>query len=205
MFNELRQFVEDNEEFKDAGLKLEFYVISGGLEEVIRGNQIATHMTATFGCTFEHDDPEGKPSAIKSAISFTEKTRFLFGIHKGFSERELRRTPYVVNDAMEPEKRRIPLSSMIYIGDGPSDIPCFSVVKDKKGNAIGIRRPKKRKKDISKAYEMARGQRITQGPYKADYRPGSEMRDAIGDSILAAAYKIVAKRREARVGSPQHG
>jgi hypothetical protein len=94
---------------------------------------------------------------------------------------------YVVNDSMEPEKRRIPLSSMIYIGDGPSDIPCFSVVRDKKGNAIGTRRPKKRKKDISKAYEMARGQRITQGPYKADYRPGSEMRDAIEDSILAAA------------------
>lgn len=202
MFDELKEMVKGNPQFSDAGITLEFYVISGGLEEVIRGNAIAEHMTGIFGCTFEHDDKTGKPIAIKSAVSFTEKTRFLFGIHKGFSERELRTTPYVVNDAIEQEKRKVPLRNMIYIGDGPSDIPCLSVVKDGGGNTIGIRKSG-RKGEISKGYEMARGERITQGPYKADYSKGSEMRVAIEDSILDIAYDIVVKRKERRIVGPR--
>ena len=84
MFDQLQQMVKDKREFSDAGIKLEFYIISGGLEEIIRGSPTAKHMTGIFGCTFEHDDKTNQPVAIKSAISFTEKTRFLFGIHNEF-------------------------------------------------------------------------------------------------------------------------
>ena len=203
MFDQLQQMVKNKHEFSDAGIELEFYVISGGLEEIIRGSPIAKHVTGIFGCTFEHDDETNQPVAIKSAISFTEKTRFLFGIHKGFSESELRTKPYLVNDALK--EKRVPLDHMIYIGDGPSDIPCFSVVKNGRGDTIGIRRLKRKEGEISKGYEMARGQRITQGPYKADYSEGSEMRDAIEDAILDIGHDILRQRKERRIGSPLPG
>ena len=205
LFPQLRDMVNRKKEFVDAGVRFQFYVISGGLEEVIRGNPIRDEMAGIFGCTFRHDKETDEPTEIRSAISFTEKTRFLFGIHKGFSERELRATPYVVNDAMKNERptdRPIPLDQMIYLGDGPSDIPCFSVVKEGEGNAIGIRKPRGDEGKISKGFEMARGERTTQGPYKADYRPGTDMREAIEDSILDIAYKIVVRRRERRVEGP---
>lgn len=202
IFDCLQQMVRNNREFQDAGIKLEFYVISGGLEEIIRGSPIAEHMTGIFGCTFEHDDETNQPVAIKSAISFTEKTRFLFGIHKGFSESELRTKPYLVNDALK--EKRVPLDHMIYIGDGPSDIPCFSVVKNGRGDTIGIRR-KRKGGEISKGYEMARGKRMTQGPYKADYREGTEMRDAIEEAILDIGRDILRQRKERRIGSPLPG
>lgn len=205
IFDLLKQEVRDNSEFQDAGIKLEFYVISGGLEEIIRGSPIAKHLTGIFGCTFEHDDKTNQPVAIKSAISFAEKTRFLFGINKGFSENELRTNPYLVNDAMEPEERRVPFSHMIYIGDGPSDIPCLSAVNNGGGNTIGIRRRRKRKWEISKGYEMAKGKRIKQGPYKADYRENTEMWEGIVDSILDIGYKILVERKERRIGSSRHG
>ena len=38
---------------------------------------------------------------------------------------------------MEKKNRRIPLDQMIYIADGPSDIPCFSVIKENGGKAQG--------------------------------------------------------------------
>jgi phosphoserine phosphatase len=202
MFDQLQQMVKNTPGFSDAGIKLEFYIISGGLEEIIRGSPIAKHMTGIFGCTFEHDDETNQPVAIKSAISFTEKTRFLFGIHKGFSESELRTKPYLVNDALK--EKRVPLDHMIYIGDGPSDIPCFSVVNNERGDTIGIRR-KRKGGEISKGYEMARGKRMTQGPYNANYRKGTEMRDAIEEAILAIGRDILRQRKERRIGSPLPG
>jgi phosphoserine phosphatase len=205
MFEQLQQMVKDTGEFSDAGIKLEFYIISGGLEEIIRGNPIAKHMTGIFGCTFEHDNKTNQPVAIKSAISFTEKTRFLLGINKGFSESELRTRPYIVNDVLKEEERRVPLDHMIYIGDGPSDIPCFSLVYSRRGDTIGIRRLKRQKGEISKGYEMSRGERTRQGPYTADYRENTDMRIAIEDSIISIGYDIVVKRKERRISSSLPG
>lgn len=73
-------------EFRNAGVRLGFYIISGGLEEMIRGTALAEHMDGIFGCTFDYDPRTHLPVAIKSTISFTEKTRYVFAINKGLSE-----------------------------------------------------------------------------------------------------------------------
>ena len=43
-----------------------------------------------------------------------------------------------VNSKMTNEQRRVDFRNMIYIADGPSDVPAFSVVKGKGGVTFAI-------------------------------------------------------------------
>ena len=48
---------------------------------------------------------------------------------------------------------------MIYVGDGPSDIPCFSMIKSLRGSVVGVMPPGD--KDLRKPYELSQGDRLT--------------------------------------------
>jgi hypothetical protein len=52
LFNDLRNQVKAH---TVSNPSVEFYVISGGLEEVILGSSIAKHFIAVRGCRFSHD------------------------------------------------------------------------------------------------------------------------------------------------------
>jgi hypothetical protein len=84
------------------------------------------------------DDSEGVVQSIQRPISFTDKPRYLYEINKGITPEESRDNPYGVNAQMDPEDRPIPFENMIYIGDGITDIPCFSLVKDRGGRVFGV-------------------------------------------------------------------
>ncbi len=199
-FSELRNFVRTNPELKQARVTLEFYIISGGLEEMIRSTKIADEMDGIFGCNFAYDKT-GNAIGIKSAISFTEKTRFLHGIRKGVSVTELRKNPYRINDAIAADSQRIPFSHMIYVGDGPSDIPCLSSITNNGGTGIGVSAPFG---NFKKGYELARGKRITVGPYTANYKKGSDMRKVMEETILRIGLEIDMDRRKNIVNAPGH-
>lgn len=179
MFQRLRDFVKARKEFQEAHVKLEFYIISGGFEEIIRGTQISDEMQDIFGCTFRERNGTLAP---KSIVTFTEKTKFLYALHKGISGRELRRNPYSVNDVIPMDQRRIPFGNMIYLGDGPTDIPCFSTVEKNGGKTIGVLKYKKTYKkagavlvDKRRAWAIARGDRATLGPYSPNYTRKSDL------------------------------
>lgn len=36
------------------------------------------------------------------------------------------------------DELHVPLSQLIYVGDGASDVPCFSLINDERGMAIGV-------------------------------------------------------------------
>lgn len=184
MFKELNRLVSRNARLKDIGLRLEHYIVSGGIAELIRGLQIARYMKDIFGCEFSFDSKTMIPIAVKSSVSFTEKTKFIWAINKNISGSLLRRKPYVVNNVISKEKRRIPLHNMIYIGDGPSDIPCFSMIADYGGDGIGVA------EKPTKGYELAKGKRTTTGPYSPNYQRDSDMRRALEAAILDKAYGI---------------
>ena len=46
-----------------------------------------------------------------------------------------------MNAYIEKSDRRIPIDRMIYVADGPSDIPCFSVVKNNGGKTYAVFQP----------------------------------------------------------------
>jgi phosphoserine phosphatase len=137
---------------------VEFYVISGGLEEVIRGSRIAKHFSGICGCRFAEEN--GVIRFLQNAVSFTDKTRHVFEINKGLAV-PCRDHPYAVNEYVADDERRIPLRNMIYIGDGLTDVPCFSLIRKNGGHAFGVFEPK-REGSPKKAWEkLAAPQRVT--------------------------------------------
>lgn len=200
--DELREFVAGNDELMNARVSLEYYVISGGLEEMIRGSRLASKMNGIFGCNFDYDPASQAPVAVKSSVTFTEKTRFVFAVNKGLTQSEARCDPYLVNDAIDDDKRRIPFKHMIYLGDGPSDIPCLSLIKKNGGETIGVSPPAN---SFRKGYEMARGKRTTVGPYTANYERGSDLRKVLEEIILRTGLSIAIDRRRSQIGAPTHG
>jgi len=199
VFSELKDFLINNQELKDVKIALEFYIISGGLEEMIRGTKVSNYLDGIFGSNFAYDKKSKEPIGIKSAISFTEKTRYIYGLRKGISVKDLRTNPYKVNDAMPMDMRRIPFSQMIYLGDGPSDIPCLSAITNNGGMGIGVSAPFG---TFKKGYELARGKRITVGPYTANYKSGSDMRKVLEETILRIGLQIDTERKKNIIKSP---
>jgi len=190
-FAELHDYVKNSEMIKEAQIELEFYIISGGLEEMILGSSLSKYVNGVFGCSFAYDK-EGKPYAVKTAVTFTEKTRYLYGINKGIDTKELRTHPYKIDTVVEDKNRRIPFKQMIYIGDGPSDIPSLSAISQHGGTGIGVVSPHK---TFRKGYELAKGKRITVGPYTANFKSGSDMRKVLEETILRIGLEIIEGKR----------
>ena len=111
----------------------------------------------------------------KSVVSFTEKTKYLFAINKGIQKNDLRGHPGLVNSYRPLNSRPIPLDRMIYVGDGPTDIPCFSVVIRGGGQTIGIRRDDQRRDPLD--------YRPRWGPYSLDWSQRSDLVSAIKDRM----------------------
>ena len=120
-----------------AIVTIDYYILSEGLEPIIQGTEIADRCEAVYASRLGADS-EGTIQRIQRPISFTDKTRYLYEINKGITPEEARKNPYEVNTQVDPEERRIPFENMIYIGDGITDIPCFSLVKDRGGRVFGV-------------------------------------------------------------------
>ena len=135
---ELQKYVSDEPDCIKSGINIEGYIISAGIEDLVKGCSFAEQFKDIFAANYSIDSTTGKYDAIRSTVTFTEKTKFLYAINKGIDKDNLRKYPYLVNDSIKNEQRRIPFGNMIYIGDGPSDIPCFSAVRSNDGHCIGI-------------------------------------------------------------------
>lgn len=136
-FDDIRRLVNEHRD-----VTIEFYVISSGIQALVEGSQIVReHINAVYACQLAEDPDTRVVSKIKRAVTFTEKTRYLFEINKGISPAESSSNPGLVNKRMD--ERRIPFSNMIYVGDGMTDIPCFSLVMHGGGIAFGVFDPNK--------------------------------------------------------------
>ena len=133
IFNRLKNHVK----VIDSNISAEFYLISSGIGEIVRNTKIAKYFTDIWACDFNYDI-DGQIEFPKNIVSFTDKTRYLFQIAKGIYGEESRKTPFDVNKKVDPNEIRIPFRNMIYVGDGLTDIPCFSLVSKQGGVAIAV-------------------------------------------------------------------
>lgn len=127
-------FKRMNDAGLERGLKIEHYIISSGLKEIIEGTSIYNEFNEVYACEFLYDS-EGRAIWPKQAINFTTKTQFIFRINKGAKDvTDIK----ALNKFVSYHDREIPFEHMIYIGDGITDIPSMKVVKVNGGHSIAV-------------------------------------------------------------------
>ena len=125
-FKRLNNFAEKH------GATLEHYIISSGNKEMIEGTKIFKEFKNVFACEYLYDK-NGEAFWPKNTINYTTKTQCLFRICKGAHDIS---DEHTVN--RKTEKKHVEFRNMIYIGDGVTDIPCMTLVKEKGGTAIAV-------------------------------------------------------------------
>ncbi|MCA9473393.1 MAG: haloacid dehalogenase-like hydrolase [Nitrospirales bacterium] len=188
------------EEYEEFGIRLEHYVVSSGLKAILDGSLIAKHVKAIFGCEFDEDD--GHISFPKRTISHTQKTQFLFRVNKGLLDLD-----QDVNDHMPEEVRRVPFRHMIYVGDGPTDVPCFTLMKKNGGFAVAVYNAEDHsRRSFEKCYQLAHHADRVHFMAPADYREGSHLRLILEQHIKEIAKGVLEERRQgvekSRVAAP---
>ena len=183
LFDSLR---DDVSKHKLSHPSIEFFIISGGLESIITGTGIAQYFSGIWGCCFEEQDSHIQK--IKNVISFTEKTKYVFYINKGMHTKA-RSDQYLVNEEVKKEQRRIPFENMIYIGDGFTDVPCFSLIQQYGGQAFGVFDPKRKKDSPKKAWEKLVVPKRVSSMNSPQYGPDQDL-----GSLIRAAVKQICIR-----------
>lgn len=206
-FGEIKKLIEEDPKYKAFDIRLEHYVVSTGFAETIRGSAIAPFVDGIFGCEFIEEvlqpgfldakDAAGNvPNAnevsaneisqIASALDNTSKTRYIFEINKGSNKYP---ETIDVNSSIAREVRRVPFQNMVYIADGPSDVPAFSILNNNGGSTFAVY-PKGDVKGMRQVDALRRDGRV-QMYGEADYSEATTSWLWLTEKARAIADKIV--------------
>jgi len=175
------------------------------MKQMIEGSIIKEQVEDIWACELiqsldENDNFE--ISEIGYTIDNTSKTRAIFEINKGINKNK----KYDVNAKIKEDNRRVLFKNMIYIADGPSDVPAFSVIKKGGGSTFAIY-PKSDLKAFQQVEKLREDNRVDMYA-KADYSEGTTTYMWITNKIEELAQNIVNEEKsklEASISdSPKH-
>jgi len=201
----LNNFFQENSEYREYGIQVESYIVSTGFAEVIRGSTLNNVVKEIWGCELIEANKDGDDilSDVVYTIDNTTKTRAIFEINKGSWNEALH---IDVNSKITLDTRRVPFENMIYIADGPSDIPAFSLIKEKGGTTFAIY-PRGDMKALSQVEQMRMDGRVDMY-VEADYSEGTTANLWIRNKISEIANRIRARERSKLLDSvssvPKH-
>lgn len=197
IFEKTKKMFADNPEYSEYGIKVEHYIVSTGFAELIRGSALAPYVDGIWGCEMLEDE-EGLISEVVYTIDNTTKTRAIFEINKG--------SDVEVNAKIPKELRRVRFENMIYIADGPSDIPAFSVVNQNGGSTFAIY-PKGNVNAMKQVEQMRADGRVDMYA-EADYSEDTTANMWITNKILDIAERIRSEEKNkianSTSGVPHH-
>lgn len=196
----------DDKSYAEYGIQVEHFIVSTGFAELIRGSELMPYVDGVWGCELlDAPDQDGNDllSEILYTIDNTTKTRAIFEINKGIGK-----LPGIhVNSKIPKEMRRVQFENMIYIADGPSDIPAFSLVNQNGGSTFAIY-PKGDLKAMRQVEQMRADGRVDMYA-EADYSEGTTAYMWITSKIQEIAERIRSNEKERILAStsaatPQH-
>ena len=198
-FSTVKEVVGEDRAFSQHDIQVEHYVVSNGLRQMILGSPIGDLATEVWGCEFVEElpqpgyllsSPQGPSEdfreirAVGYQIDNTSKTRAIFEINKGSRVRNID-----VNDSIPYEFRRIPFQNMVYIADGKSDVPVFSILNQYQGRTFAVYDPSDPKSFAEVNGLLKHGRVDCIGP--ADYSKGTQAWYWIMDAVRDIARQIV--------------
>jgi len=209
----VRKSIESEPRFAEHQIKLEHYIVSTGLRQMILGSPVAPFVDDIWACEFTEMvatpgyrdqqgrlfSPDGEIRQLIYTIDNTTKTRALFEINKGSNKN----VSIDVNAKMAREDRRVPFQNMIYVADGPSDVPVFSVVEANGGRTYAVYRPGSQG-EFEQAARLLEQDRVDAFG-EADYSESSHTAMWLTHAAEGIARRIVNDREETlseRVGLP---
>lgn len=199
-----KEILKDLPECEEFNIRVEHYIVSTGFAEVIKGSSLKQYVEDIWGCELlEGKDLEGNDviSEICYTIDNTTKTKAIFEINKGINKK-----PGVsVNAKMTEAQRRVSFENMIYIADGPSDVPAFSVVKRFGGSTFAVY-PRNDDKAFAQVEQLRKDERIDMYG-EADYTEGSQTYKWITHKIREYAKRIIQleqNKQAVQDNSPRH-
>ncbi|MEE9297530.1 MAG: HAD family hydrolase [Acidimicrobiia bacterium] len=209
-FEATRKRVQEDPRYVKEGITVEHYVVSTGIRQMIEGSVIGPHLDGIWANSFiERPAPPGfrdrldvdetphPISHIGYSIDNTTKTRAIFEINKGVNKS----SAIDVNARMSRDQRRVPIRNMIYVADGPSDVPCFSIVNERGGKTLGVytTEPKNNFRNVRELQEQGR----VQGMAEANFGEDQAAYLWLMDSLEQIADEIVEARGKALADIPQ--
>lgn len=199
-----KELLAQDRDCQEYGIRVEHYIVSTGFAEVIKGSPLKDFVENIWGCELIEGlgkDGEDVISEICYTIDNTTKTRALFEINKGVNV-----NPELdVNSKMTDEQRRVSFKNMIYIADGPSDVPAFSLVKKNGGSTFAIY-PKGDMEAFKQVEQLRKDARIDMFA-EADYTENSTAYMWIVNKIREYSERIVQEERQKRTlvnAAPRH-
>ncbi|MDQ6974445.1 MAG: HAD family hydrolase [Mariprofundaceae bacterium] len=183
VFSLLRKIAHD----ANPRVSLEFYLISSGIGDVLRHTSIAHEFTDIWASEFDYDG-QGKAVSTKKIISFTDKTRYIFHIQKGIIGSSSRGKPFEVNKKVAKDQLRIPSQQMIFVGDGYTDIPCFSLIKKNGGIPIAVY-DRQHTEKWGNAFQFVADGRVS-NLLSANYQQGSDLTNFLSMAVRSMAESI---------------
>jgi phosphoserine phosphatase len=170
---------------KGKGVRLEHFIISSGIREMVEGTPIYKEFKKVYasGFMFDHHGVACWPAL---GINYTTKTQYLFRINKGSLDVH---DNSIINKFVPKEQRPVPFEHMVFIGDGETDIPCMRLVKDQGGHSIAVYNPGKHGAKKHAEQLITDGRATLFAP--ADYQEGG----AIDLAVKAIIDKVEAASR----------
>lgn len=193
IFEKTKSLIENNQVYAAHDIKVEHYIVSTGMTQIIKGSSVMPYVEHVWGCELiEGEDCKGERciSEIGYTIDNTSKTRALFEINKGVHHHE----GVKVNTKLPEEFRRVHFINMVYIADGPSDIPAFSLINKNQGATFAIY-PKGDAEAMKQVEEMREDGRVNMYA-EADYTEGTTAYMWITQKITEFANRIVKEEKE---------
>ena len=191
----IKNFSQENLYQKNS-IEIHHFIITAGLADLVSSvfkyHNSSGLIKAIFGCRYNITGQDQMKRNIPIyCMDKTAKTRALFEIRKGCF---LPDAEYTVDDLVSEEKEWCLFENMIYIGDGDTDIPAFSLIKSRKGMTIGVFDSSLSKEEINrKAESMRKGKRIDL------FTPACFEEDGELYKFIKIRCRQIAKRYEAHI------
>ncbi|MEK6478995.1 hypothetical protein WJR50_15720 [Catalinimonas sp. 4WD22] len=183
LFDRLRSFCPHE------SIDLEFYLLTAGFVEVPQATSIAHEFKEIWGGAYAFNEDD-ELIFIKHIITHEEKREYIQQLAKGTGT-DGPNVPADTHQHVDEEDMYIPFTQIIYVGDGSSDRPAFSLLHEKGGFAIGLA------KDNSAAWKendkLKKNQKVD-NLLQVDYTEGSELMQCLKLAVECISKRILLRK-----------